>query len=66
LGFDIPEEGTDDYARWRVRLEDLNAVDDISDLIRYLEDYGRDPTDFFAEYDIDFAALQSNFQKDKK
>jgi len=43
LGFDIPDEGTEDYAYWQERLHAINAIETLDDVLVYLEAYSRHP-----------------------
>lgn len=33
LGFDIPDEGTEDYAYWQERLHAINAIETLDDVL---------------------------------
>ena len=40
LGFDTPEEGSDDYLIWRSRLEEIEAIGTINEACLYLASLG--------------------------
>lgn len=42
LGFDIPEEGDDDYDTWRWRQQMIREVQTVADVKEYLEIIGMD------------------------
>ena len=54
LGNDIPIEGTEDYAKWESRNDEIEGIESINDVITYLDSEGMNPDDFFinGEYDL--------------
>lgn len=55
VGFDIPNEGTEDYERWQSMLLDIEDVDNINGVREYLESNGMGEFDDFlicGEWDI--------------
>ncbi len=52
LGFDIPEEGTEDYERWNEMVEQVDAITNLDDVVSYIEEQGFDPEEFLAEWDV--------------
>lgn len=59
VGMDIPVEGTEDYETWQLKLNTIDAVENIQDIIEYVENMGLDLDDFFlsGEYNVLSAGL---------
>jgi hypothetical protein len=60
LGFDIPEEDSDDYELWQDKLAQIRAVENAEDVLYVLESEGADVADFIAcgEYSLMAAGLR--------
>lgn len=43
LGFDLPEEGDDDYLAWQSREADIESIESLKDAINILDAWGIDP-----------------------
>ena len=55
LGFDIPEEGDEDYDTWQFRLQTIEDIKSTQDVRDYLSGLGRDEADiaeFLSSFDI--------------
>ncbi|MBY0436618.1 MAG: hypothetical protein K2W80_00400 [Burkholderiales bacterium] len=52
LGSDIPDEGTDDYDTWQSKLEEIEAIESVSDVIEYAESSLSDSEEFLQEWAI--------------
>jgi hypothetical protein len=54
LGYDIPEEGTEDYERWQSMLADIEDIETLQDVIDYVESRRKDVAEFFmcGRYDL--------------
>ena len=61
LGMDIPDEGTEDYDTWQSKLDEIDAIENITDVINYGESSGLDVDNFFVcgEYEVISAGLNS-------
>lgn len=59
VGMDIPEEGSEDYESWQFKLAEIDAIENIQDVVDYVESEGFDLYDFFlcGEYEIVSAGL---------
>lgn len=59
LGFDIPDEGSEDYERWQSMLMDIEDIQNIGDVREYLESRGQNFVQFCmdGEYDLIAAGL---------
>lgn len=47
LGMDVPAEGSEDYDTWQSKLAEIDAIENIRDVIDYVESEGLDLDDFF-------------------
>ncbi|MEQ1634639.1 MAG: hypothetical protein ABL997_19835 [Planctomycetota bacterium] len=52
IGIDIPDEGTDDYDTWQSRLEQIEAIEAMVDVLEYAESYAPDMDEFLEEWDL--------------
>lgn len=55
LGFDIPEEGEEDYDAWQFRLQEIEDIKSTKDVCDYLSGLGRDEegiAEFLANFDL--------------
>ena len=52
LGFDIPEEGSEDYETWKSREQEIEAIEDLSDIYYYLGGDDERAKDFFEQFGI--------------
>ena len=52
LGFDIPEEGTEDYDVWQARLATIEAIESVEDVIAYAEGYVGDTDEFLRRWGL--------------
>ena len=52
LGFDIPEEGTEDYEVWQERLAAIEAIERVEDVIAYAEGYLGDSDEFLLRWGL--------------
>jgi hypothetical protein len=61
VGMDIPAEGSEDYDSWQSMLAQIDAIENIQDVIDYVEAEGLDLDDFFlcGEYEVISAGLDS-------
>ena len=59
IGMDVPDEGTEDYDTWQSKLADIDAIDNIDDVIEYVENSGWELDEFFVVglYDVITAGL---------
>jgi hypothetical protein len=59
VGAHIPVEGSEDYETWQTKLDSINAIQTIDDVIEYVECDGIDLNDFFltGEYELITAGL---------
>lgn len=59
IGFDIPDEGTEDYDRWQIMNDEVEGIASIDDVLSYLESEGVDVEDFLVtgEYDLITAGM---------
>lgn len=59
LGYDIPDEGSEDYDRWQCMLMDIEDIRDIGHVREYLEQRGQSFAQFCmdGEYDLIAAGL---------
>jgi hypothetical protein len=52
LGFDIPDEGTEDYERWQNMVAEVAAIESIDDVISYVESIGVEVEAFLEDFDL--------------
>ena len=52
LGFDLPDEGTEDYETWQSRAQELEGIESIEDVLGYAESYVPDLDSFLAEWGL--------------
>lgn len=52
LGFDIPEEGTEDYDTWQSRQMDIENIRSFADVYNYLDGDEKRVKDFFENFGI--------------
>lgn len=52
LGFDIPDEGTEDHAYWQERLHAISAIETPDDVLVYLEAYSTHPAQALDRWDL--------------
>ena len=52
LGFDIPEEGTEDYDTWQSRQMDIEDIRSFADVYSYLGGDEKRVKDFFENFGI--------------
>lgn len=52
LGFDIPEEGTDDYSTWKSRQLEIEGIQNFSDVYDYLNTDDESAREFFEGFGI--------------
>ncbi|MCX7196551.1 MAG: hypothetical protein NTW37_00735 [Proteobacteria bacterium] len=52
LGSDIPDEGTEDYDTWQYKLEEIEAIESVSDVIEYAESSLPDSEAFLHEWGL--------------
>ncbi len=62
VGTHVPAEGTEDYESWQAKLAEIDAIENIQDVIDYVESEGFDLDDFFmcGEYKVISAGLDPN------
>lgn len=62
VGIDVPFEGTEDYKTWQWKLDAIDEIENIQDVIGYVESMGLDLNDFFScgEYKVLSAGLDPN------
>lgn len=58
LGFDIPDEGTEDYDRWKSMLLDIDDIQDIESAETYLDIQGDSLEDYIDDY-LEMSGIQS-------
>jgi hypothetical protein len=60
LGFDIPEEGTEDYATWMSKVDEVEDIVSIRDLVDYLESERIEFSEFVinGQYDLVAAGME--------
>jgi hypothetical protein len=61
VGMDVPAEGTEDYETWKSKSAEIEAIENIQDVIEYVESEGIDLDDFFVcgEYKVLSAGLDA-------
>ena len=52
LGFDIPEDGTEDYDTWKARQLAIEDIQDFSDVYEYLQTDDESAQEFFEGFGI--------------
>ena len=52
LGSDIPDEGTENYDTWQYKLEEIVAIESVSDVIEYAESSLPDSEAFLQEWGL--------------
>jgi hypothetical protein len=52
LGFDIPDEGEDDYDVWQERLAAIEAIENVEDVIAYAEGFVSDSDEFLRKWGL--------------
>lgn len=52
LGFDIPEEGSEDYDTWQSRQMDIEDIQSFADVFDYLDGDEERATEFFESFGI--------------
>lgn len=59
VGMDIPVEGTEDYEPWQLKLHEIDTIENIQDVIEYVERQSLNLDDFFlcGEYQVLSAGL---------
>lgn len=61
LGFDIPEDGTEDHDMWMSKLHEVEQIHSLQDVIDYVEySMGRDFAEFIIEGEHDLVAAGMN------
>lgn len=62
LGSDIPVEGTEDYDTWQDRLQEIEQIRSFAEINAYLENVGRDTTDFFDTWELRFDEVSGSVE----
>ncbi len=58
VGFDVPDEGTEDYDAWQLRLQLIEDIESYADVYDYLNGDDERAKEFFEEHGIsDFKSL---------
>jgi hypothetical protein len=59
FGMDMPKEGSEDYESWHSKLAEIDGIENIQEVVVYLESEGFDLEDFFlcGEYEVISAGL---------
>ncbi len=62
IGMDVPDEGTEDYESWQSKLVEIHSIENIHDVVDYVESEGFDLDDFLicGEYEVISAGLKAN------